>query len=108
MSNARVPKRGTLRVMRPVGLPELLKRRRAELNDMSLREAARRAGLAVMTLRHIEEGDTKLPSRDYITALAEAYEIDEETIALAAYGLYFVEDDRPRTLTPSLDAVSVG
>lgn len=92
MRNSRVPKHGTLRVMRAVGLPELLKRRRAEL-DISLREAARRSGLAVMTLRHIEEGDTKLPSREYITALAEAYEIEEEDIALAAYGLYFEEDN---------------
>lgn len=86
----------TLRVMRQVSLSELLHRARGE---RSLREMARRCGLAVTTIKLLEENGIALPSRETMSILADAYGLPPDDLAKAAYGRYFeeasVEDHDP-------------
>lgn len=111
MTSKNVQERGTLRVMRQVGLPELLRRARFDSIGeprWSLRESARRTGLAVNTVKLIEQGDTALPSRDVLALLADAYELDLDDMARAAYGTYFEEaSDTDSARSPRRDAVTV-
>ena len=82
-----------------VSLPELLKRARG---DRSLREMARRTGLAVNTIKVLEDGGIALPSRDTLSAVADAYGVAYEDLARAAYGAYYEEDLNrlPASATP--------
>lgn len=89
MNGKNVSTRSTLRVMVQVSLSELLKRARG---DRSLREMARRTGLAVSNVKLLEEGGIALPSRDTLAALAAAYDVPYEDLARAAYGAYYEED----------------
>ena len=77
---------GTLRVMKQISLAELLRRRRG---TRSLREMARTTGLSVVSIKALEDGATVLPKPDTLPLLADAYGIDEDNLARAAYGLYF-------------------
>lgn len=98
--------RGTLRTMRQVLLPELLTRRRRELGSkVTQQDIANRAGLSKMGISHLESGLRK-PSPEIAPAVAAAYEIDPEIIALAVYGLYY--EDSPAEQTPRLEAAAVG
>ena len=80
--------------MRQVPLPELLTKRRKEL-DLTQQVIADRAGLSKMGISHLENGKAK-PSEKIILAVADAYELDADVVALAAYGLHF----EPEPATP--------
>lgn len=79
-----------------VTLPELLKRARDD-QHVSLREMARRTGLAVNTVKVLEDGGIMLPSRDTLAAVADAYGLAYEDLARAAYGTYYEEADDDRS-----------
>lgn len=83
---------GTLKTMRQVPLSEVLSRARGE---RSLREMARRAGLAVNAIKCLEDGDTSVPKRETVPALAAAYAVEEDVIVRSAFGLYFEEESNP-------------
>lgn len=88
MTSKNVPSRSTLPVMsRLVSLGEVLRRARGE--HRSLREMARRTGLAVNTVRLLEADETALPSRETLLLLAAAYGVAQDVLARAAYGTYF-------------------
>jgi len=110
MTQKKVTSRGTLRTMRQVLLPELLTRRRSELaklmpqGKLSQQDIANRAGLSKMGISHLESGRSK-PSPEIAPAVAAAYELDEDIIALAVYGRYFEEDTSTST-APRLEALT--
>lgn len=85
--------------MRQVTLSELLQRARGE---KPLREMARRTGLAVTTIKALEEERIALPSRETLAVVAEAYGLSYEDLARAAYGCHYEEADEapPAPSTP--------
>lgn len=90
MSNKIVRPHDTLKTMRQVSLPEVLKRARGP--KRSLREMARETGLAVSAIKCLEDGATAVPKRETVPLLSAAYGVDEDVIVRAAYGLYFEEE----------------
>jgi hypothetical protein len=83
--------------MRKVSLAELLRRQRG---SRSLREMARLTGLSVTSIKAQEDGATQLPALETLHLLGRAYDIEVESLALAAYGAYYEPD-------PLADAVPV-
>ena len=88
MPRKNVSPHATMRVMQEVTLPELLKRARGV---RSMREMARQAGIAVTSIKALEDGETRLPSPDTMPCLSRAYGVPLDSLALAAYGALYEE-----------------
>lgn len=65
---------------------------------------ARGTGLAVTTIKALEDERIALPSRDTLGVVADAYGVPYEDLARAAYGTYYEESDEspdsPAKATP--------
>jgi transcriptional regulator with XRE-family HTH domain len=77
--------------MRQVGVPELLNRHKKG----SLREMAKLTGMSVNNIKALYDGRIK-PTMQSLPALAEAYGIDPQVLALASYGLYYEDEESQR------------